>query len=446
LSQHEAVKEAVVTLYAADDNKRLAAYITAEVEEKELIPDLIADLKKQLKARLPEYMVPSHFTILEKLPLTPNGKIDRKNLPEPDGQFNHGKHTSPRDTLEWKLLTLWQEVLNLETISIHDNFFDLGGHSLLAMRLISAVEQQFGVRLPVSLLFQSSTIAELSAHLRDKNAQPAWTNCVPIQTRGTALPVYLLPGGPGSVLYLQPLASSLGRERPLYALQTPGLNAEAPILESVEALAAYHVAALRRQQPQGPYQLIGHSSGGTVAFEVAYQLAQQGEDIAFLGILDTNAPNPAQRQNETENTDYHRLHDLISVFEIHTGLDLNLSLAELQATDIADAYKRTLACFQGHQIVFAPDATVAELKNWVKTFQVAVSEGSHYQNAGKVPCPIHLFRASEQTVVESDTEQSLADNRPVWGWSDCTQAKAVEIAVPGNHASMMALPHVRHLA
>ncbi|MCI5131178.1 MAG: amino acid adenylation domain-containing protein, partial [Candidatus Electrothrix sp. EH2] len=108
LSRHEAVKEAVVTLYAADDNtcveqsrsKRLAAYITADAASKELIPELIADLKNQLKARLPEYMVPSHFTILEKLPLTPNGKIDRKALPAPEIAISTGvKPATPTEEL-----------------------------------------------------------------------------------------------------------------------------------------------------------------------------------------------------------------------------------------------------------------------------------------------------------------------------------------------------------
>ncbi len=188
------------------------------------------------------------------------------------------------------------------------------------------------------------------------------------------------------------------------------------------------------------------TSGGRVAFEIAYQLAQQGEGIAFLGILDTNAPEPAQIQTEAENTDCHRLHDLISVFEAHSELDLNLSLAELQATDVANAYTLTLDCFKQHQIVFAPNATVDELKNWVKTFQIAISEGTNYQNAGKVPCPIHLFRATEQQAVEPETEQNHADNRPLWGWSDCTQTEAVEIAVPGDHVTMMVTPQVQILA
>ncbi len=122
LCQHSAVKEAVVTLYEVDDNKRLVAYITTEAESNELI----AFLTNSLKTSLPDYMVPSCFTVLDKLPLTPNGKIDRKALPALDALLTGKRYRAPRDTFELQLVHIWEKVLEVHPISIIDNFFEIG--------------------------------------------------------------------------------------------------------------------------------------------------------------------------------------------------------------------------------------------------------------------------------------------------------------------------------
>ncbi|MCP4700169.1 MAG: AMP-binding protein, partial [Gammaproteobacteria bacterium] len=160
LTKHEAVKEAVVTLYAADDNKRLAAYITADAASKELITELITELKDRLKARLPEYMVPSHFTVLEKLPLTPNGKIDRKALPAPEIEISTG--AKPATPTEELLAVLTASVLKRETVHRDDSFFELGGHSLLATQLISRIRDSFQVELPVRTVFEHPQLSALA--------------------------------------------------------------------------------------------------------------------------------------------------------------------------------------------------------------------------------------------------------------------------------------------
>ncbi len=192
-------------------------------------------------------MVPSHFTVLDKLPLTPNGKIDRKALPAPDSN-TPTENTLPRDSIELQLLSVWETVLDVHPLGIHDNFFELGGHSLLAVKLMSHIQQQFAVRLPVSVLFQSPTVATLAQQRQDTT--PLLTNLVPIQTKGEANPVYGLPGAIGSVMYLYPLASYLGQQQPFYALQTPGRDGSTTP-ETVEALARYHLQTLRQQQPTG---------------------------------------------------------------------------------------------------------------------------------------------------------------------------------------------------
>jgi amino acid adenylation domain-containing protein len=158
LNQHEAVKEAVVILYEADDNKRLVAYLTTDSESN----DLVASLKELLKASLPDYMVPSQFIVLDKLPLTPNGKIDRRALSSLSVEKQSSVHfVAPRTEEEKLLAGIWAEVLGAPQVGLHDNFFELGGHSLLATQLVSRIRKTFNIELSVRQLFESPTVAEL---------------------------------------------------------------------------------------------------------------------------------------------------------------------------------------------------------------------------------------------------------------------------------------------
>jgi acyl carrier protein len=107
-------------------------------------------------------MIPAALVLLDALPLTPNGKIDRKALPAPEGRPDVAVYEAPRNPTEEALAGIWSEVLKLDRVGIHDNFFDLGGHSLLAMRVVSRIREAFGVELGLRALFESTTIAELA--------------------------------------------------------------------------------------------------------------------------------------------------------------------------------------------------------------------------------------------------------------------------------------------
>ncbi|WP_395649265.1 non-ribosomal peptide synthase/polyketide synthase [Planktothrix agardhii] len=159
LNQNEDVQSACVI--AREDNpgdKRLVAYLVPQPE----IILTIDEIRQFLKAKLPDYMVPNAFVILEALPLTPNGKIDRRALPVPDLQ-SQGEYIAPRNPIEEKMAQIWAEVLKLKRVSIEDNFFELGGHSLLATQAISRLQETFEIVLPLRYLFESPTIAQLSA-------------------------------------------------------------------------------------------------------------------------------------------------------------------------------------------------------------------------------------------------------------------------------------------
>jgi amino acid adenylation domain-containing protein len=164
IAQHPSIQQTVVT--ARVDNsgdKRLVAYIVLDPEQTVTTDEL----RRFLKQKLPDYMVPSAFVFLDTLPLTPNGKIDRRALPAPDSSRPDLEETfvAPGTPTEQQIADIWTQLLKLEQIGIHDNFFALGGHSLLATQVISRLRQGFGIELPLQTLFEAPTVSELSSRI-----------------------------------------------------------------------------------------------------------------------------------------------------------------------------------------------------------------------------------------------------------------------------------------
>jgi acyl carrier protein len=186
LAQHPAVRETVVlaredvpgdpsaefTLSAAEGlttGKRLVVYVVSKAE----IPATTQELRSYLKEKLPEYMIPSVFVFLDDLPLTANGKIDRQALPAPDQRRPELEKSfqAPRGPIEELLAQIWREVLKVERVGIHDNFFDLGGHSLLATQVVSRIHRSLRVEVPLRSMFEAPTIAGLAIAILKKQAE-----------------------------------------------------------------------------------------------------------------------------------------------------------------------------------------------------------------------------------------------------------------------------------
>ncbi|HEX7186487.1 MAG TPA: amino acid adenylation domain-containing protein, partial [Thermoanaerobaculia bacterium] len=162
LASQSGVREAVVVVREDRGEKRLVAYVVPEHEGAVAV----AALRQVLRDRLPAYMVPAAFVLLERLPITPNGKVDRRALPAPaeDAETAHG-YAAPETALEEGVAAVWRELLGVERIGRSDNFFDLGGHSLLGIRLLTRLRDSFGAELPVAALFESPTLAELAGRI-----------------------------------------------------------------------------------------------------------------------------------------------------------------------------------------------------------------------------------------------------------------------------------------
>ena len=214
LGQHPEVDQAIVVAQEErSGERRLVAYVVGSAKLSGPV------LRKYLREKLPDYMVPSVFVRIEQAPLTPNGKLDRRALPEPDVDTEGVASTGPRDALEDILCGIWAEVLRREQVGINQNFFELGGHSLLATRVISRIRDLLELEVPLRVLFEGPTVAELAGNIGRIRNDIAGAAAPPIgpASRARELPLsyaqqrlwFLDQLMPGSSLYNMPAAVRL---------------------------------------------------------------------------------------------------------------------------------------------------------------------------------------------------------------------------------------------
>ena len=240
-----------------------------------------------LRERLPEYMVPAVFAWMDALPRTGSGKLDRRALPEMDAGTDGAEFVPPKPGLEARIAAIWQDVLGLERVGAHDDFFDLGGQSILATRLVARLRGELGIDVPVGMLMQAPTVEAL-ARAVEAGERSVRLPLVALQTFGDRPPLFLAHPAGGHVICYRGLAVNLAPDQPVYGLQPRGLEDGKEPISDLEEMAAFYVDAIRRFRPRGPYRLGGWSFGGVVAWEMARQLHAAGETVDLLAMLDTS--------------------------------------------------------------------------------------------------------------------------------------------------------------
>jgi amino acid adenylation domain-containing protein len=296
LSSHSSIAQCVVVLREdRPGDKRLVAYYTLRGDPN----PSIFELREFLGSKLPEYMVPAAFVRLDTLPLTPSGKIDRRALPLPDIKDVgvQDQYTPPRNGIEEQLAQIWSEVLGIERIGIHDNFFALGGHSLLAVRLFSEINNRLGRELPLSILFQQGTIAQIAQFIDASIEDQPIARIVQLSSSKNGHPLVVMPGLNGELLYSKELVDRVEHRSNVVGLQP---NLDPRFLETYtdfSRTASEYLKVIRAHQPLGPYRLLGYSYGGILGFEIARQLREQGQAVDFCGVIDTGIePDLSYRQ------------------------------------------------------------------------------------------------------------------------------------------------------
>jgi len=281
--------DVVVHPISSEQNKadvQLVAYLqtTAPVD--------IEQLKKQLAKQLPAYMVPTYYVLVEKFPLSHNGKLDRKALPQPKINPSNAEKQYATTAFEHELTRIFQQVLNTDqTIGVNEDFFALGGHSILVMKLAIEIRKVFKRTIPIGQLMSHVTIQRLAALLltQERLAEVEQTGMQPILPirSGSAHPLFCFYPGSGSAWQYTVLNRYLHPDLPIIGLQSPRPDGLLANSTDMDELVEKQLEIIRKQQPTGPYTLLGYSLGGTVAYAVAAKLTEQGEKVDFLGLLDT---------------------------------------------------------------------------------------------------------------------------------------------------------------
>ncbi|TYC75466.1 amino acid adenylation domain-containing protein [Stappia sp. BW2] len=418
--------------------------LTAYLGAKEKSFDEL-EVKRRVSETLPAHMVPSVWVCLERLPKTVSGKIDRHSLRRPasaDGGTT-GQIRAPRDRLETRLLEIWSEVLGRSAqerpLDIDEDFSEAGGHSLLAVRLLSRIQQAFNCTLSVSDLALAGTVAAQAQLLRQRglmagtsgrDSDPPETVPLMVSLRQpdpgakpvTEAPLFLIHPVGGALSCYQPLLDALPRDISVYGLRAEGLEpGETCPAESLEELAARYCQEILRQQASGPYRLCGWSFGGVVAYEIARQLRQAGEEIAFLGLVDSFTPQD--------------LKDM-GIMSGSTGAD--------NARDCKEAFVRDLF---GVEVDLATDQDVIELVRGFPQFE-AVLPGAGPQDIERL---LTVFSAHEKLLSayrpqSCDVTITLVravegqDRHFVESWQDLTSASVNLLNVEAGHYSVLRQP------
>ena len=331
-------------------------------------------------------------------------------------------YTAPRDAIEERLAGIWRGALGLAEVGIDDDYYERGGNSLTGLEMFLEIEDTFGCALPLGLLVASPTIRALARAIHE-GAGPA-PCLVPLQAAGTRPPLFCIHDLSGNVLVYRRLAAHLGPEQPVYGLQYPDQHVATPPAHSIEALASRYLDEIVTAYPEGPYNLVGYSVGGLIAFEMARQLDARGGTVALLASLDGGTPDyPPQGPVKL-------LDQLIELLH-HNPLAWPAYLQRRAG------YRRAR---RGRALTGYPSR--AGLDGLSPTVRAIATELLPAARAGYRPQPY----PGAMTVLRCAEDRFLWRRRPRLGWDRYALGGVTVLDVPATHQALMVEPAVSALA
>jgi len=452
LSQHQSVEKAVlIAKENVSGDRYLVAYIIPTKQ-----PATTSKLREFLKEKLPEYMIPAAFVVLDSLPLTPNGKLDRLALTALDTATSRSIDKifiAPRTPTELTLAKIWAEVLNIERVGIYDNFFDLGGNSLLTVRLIEQIHKQFERDLPLSTIFLNPTIESLANSLCQETDSLSWSPLVAIQPAGSNPPFFCVHPIFGVVFPYYELAHQLGTNQPFYGLQPIGIDGQTP-LTRIEEMAAHYIEALRKVQPKGPYYLGGWSFGGLVAFEMAQQLEKCGDEVALLAMLDTLAPiqsNIPDFGNGLKFLFTTVARYIWSFFFDYFRLIITHSKNQTNSFSIFNKLIQWLEVNLFSHFILGEAAKVNSIPKESRSrilseLTIRPMLRVFYANSQAVINYVPQVYPKQITLFKTSVNSGIAEEDSSMGWDKLAIEKTEVYSIPGNHLTMLRKPHIQVIA
>ena len=372
-----------------------------------------------------------------------SGQGRQASRSEPDSGVTAPPVSQRPDPLEGILTDIWQELLSRKNLNRHDDFFAIGGHSLMAVRLVDKIRQQWGVTLPLSGLFKARTLAAMATLISSsmkrspENAQKTKkssrqkdaSSLVEISPGGKGRPLFLVHPVGGNVLCYAGLSLYLGKNRPVYGLQSIGLMGTKSPLTEIPAMATLYLKEILRLQPKGPYLVAGWSLGGIIAFEMARQLRKQRKTVKLF-MLDSVAPHLLNSGNQPEEADL--LHWFAQDLAGLAGKPATLSKQDLAKLTGEQRFSKVLQEATGW---LPENCDVEQIENLYRVFR-ANCHGVLQYKPGPTKGKVTLFRAEHPR-----------ENFPKhMGWKPFAKGKLQVIPITGDHYTMLHGEHLSKLA
>ena len=452
------VRDAVVVApIMPDGEKRLVAYVVPD----QAAPPTTRALQDFLKGKLPDYMVPSSFVLLDALPVNINLKVDRLALSKRTEipLSTATPSDPPRTGLERKLVQIWEQVLHVKGVGIRDAFFDIGGDSLRSVALMSAIDHELGVVLPVSTLLTDPTVERLAALLERDSADESPASSLVCLRRGdeTRPPIFFVHDGDGETMPYRNLALRLDRRHTVYGIHPKSTRLHPMLHTRLQEMVDYYIEQIRSVQPSGPYLVSGLCIGGFLAFEIGRTLARQGQLVGPITLIDV-----AHVTTPPRSVAARRLGSLGQAFQdlpsasilergraiVKTAARRARNVLEYEATS---RYQRNKTEWKLKLLRHCLDHGLP-----VPRFLGNVSVDATLRFAEReyvVPPPyqgeVLLFRATSHDHsldgVVNDTPYIQIFQDPMLGWSDKV-ADLETFDVTAGHSSMLREPHVQQIA
>lgn len=307
LSSQEGVDQSVVVAKAwghdrdvmGADARQLIAYVTSLSGELDT-----SQIRTLMSEELPTHMVPVLVIQLDSMPLSANGKLDRKALPLPSDVVDSSQGRQIKLGIETDIANAFSKVLGVTKLTASDDFFSLGGHSILAVRLVSELRRTLKLNVTVGQVMVSPSIEKLAHVLGNQNLTNSrelsgFGAVLPIK-QGDGTPIFCIHSASGFAWQYTGLLRYISGGYPLIGLQSPRPDGPIAAQQDMEGVIAQHLRVLKERQPTGPYRLIGYSLGGVIAHGLAVRLQEMGDDVSFLGLLDTYPPDEQDWSGSTE--------------------------------------------------------------------------------------------------------------------------------------------------
>ncbi len=451
LSRFPGIKLVVaIAFIGKDGNRFLCVYYTTKNDEE----IKAYELRNFLSTVLPEYMIPAHFIRLKKIPLTEMGKIDRKALPEPT-ITNESEYITSRDDVDMKLIKIWSSVLEIEEekIGIDSNFFELGGQSLRAIVVLSEINKEFNIQLPLVDLFKSPTIRTIADAIRCTNGDYyacSNDNGIILLKKGgdNKKKFFFIHDGSGEVDCYRKFCDFVDLVHTCWGIRVDSKpNMYGPQNLTIENIAKNYIKKIKNIQQQGPYYFASWSLGGIIAFEVVKQLESIDDKVSFLALIDTFPPHQKKYNEHKEfnlQTEIQFIQKFFSIVLPNNIIENSSDVNSIWLSVIEDIKSGKISKEKLYDSTFIiwkkiiPNFNTIDYEKIIYYLNIIRSINNAcnmYEPSNKIYTPLHFFSASKSKVIDY-----------VDIWNNYCHNPIKKYIITGDHFSIFEQPQIIEFA